>query len=85
MTMKHVIDGLMKATESKTHSELARATGLSVTTISHLSHGKQHDVAFGTLAEAQKRCGVPITLIYAWYLLPANALASRLALMGMAA
>lgn len=74
MTSRHIIDGLMRATGSKDHQSLSRATGLHTAEISRMYHGKHSGggISLMMLIRIRQRTGVAIDKIAAWYEMPAE-------------
>ena len=84
MALRHVIEGLMAATQSSYAVKLHFATGLSEECISRIRNGMQQDILFKSIAEAQRQSGVSGDQIFAWFRLPitANLRPSELLTMG---
>lgn len=77
--MRHMLDGLMQATNTPNHKQLGILLGLDNATISRIHHGKLKDVRLHTLASIRERSGVPFDTLFAWFALPDGAVLGRIA------
>jgi len=77
MTTKHVLEGLMQWTKSRTHAQCAVALGLDNGKVSRIHSGKQTGMNMATVDMIQQRCGVPLETLFAWYRLPEGAVLGR--------
>jgi DNA-binding Xre family transcriptional regulator len=77
MTAKHMLEGVMQWTRSRSHHQCAVFLGLDPASVSRLHKGKQTGLTIATLDQIQRRAEVPIDTLWAWYRLPHDAVLGR--------
>jgi hypothetical protein len=76
MTNRHVIDGLMRATRSRTAFQCEVKLGLPGGTFTHM-HQRNQGFNVAILDRMQQRSGVSFDQIMAWWRLPEDAVLGR--------
>jgi hypothetical protein len=78
MTAKHLVDGVMQWTSSRTYNSCASLLGIESATVYRMSNGDQRSLNMATVDLIQQRSGVPIETLFAWYRLPKDAVLGRI-------
>lgn len=79
MSGRHLVEGLMQATRSRTHEQMSVKLAWERAEISRLVNGKSSGggMRLVTLDTIQRRSGVPIQTLLDWYRLPEGAVLGR--------
>lgn len=78
MTMRHLIDGLMQATNSPNHHVLGLVVGIDKATISRIQSGKQPNMHINTMSQIQHCSRVPFDTLFMWLRMPEGAVLGRI-------
>lgn len=73
MTTKHILDGVMQWTGSRTHLACASMLELDPATVCRMAQGRYAGMRIETLDRIQRKTGVPIDTLMDWYRLPDGA------------
>jgi hypothetical protein len=77
MTARHILEGVMQWTKSRSHHQCAVLLDIDPAVIARLNSGKQTGLTIATLDRIQRRTEVPIDTLLAWYRLPDGAVLGR--------
>lgn len=77
MTMKHMIDGLMQTTKSRSFTQLGELVGLEPASVVRLARGYSKGVGIEKISSINVVTGIPLDTLFAWYRLPDDAVLGR--------
>lgn len=77
MTARHMVEGIMQATNARSQAHCAVIVGLDSSHLHYMTNGRFKNPRISTVDLIHIKTGIPLDLLFAWHRLPEGAVLGR--------